>query len=512
MHLASSPDRPAAREIVAQLAGLGDAEDQEQYAAVRDAALTRDTGEIAAFVGRDDYHFVRGASFSERAAVKDLLRNLVNRTFPDFAAQPQLQSNTFGASELEEFRAKGIAAFGQYIAASECAEILAYLSKHPVYNAHIAACSDRIPRRIGDPQDPAEAYQFGAYAEHVIAKVPHVAKLATNSALLRFLKSYFGVTSVLRDVHLWWSFPAPDRFGPQPYAGQGFHRDFRSLQDIQFFVCLTDLPDDDGAHEYFAGTHDEGVFARQMRQHPALKDLPESEVMRRVFFPPVDGYGTQPGDETFDRAWSEILGDCLVRVPIRAGDCFMIDTMGLHRGVPPKRARRLMFSARFTAAGAEVALGKQAESAPAAREELTEHAYTLSAFRQKLGDVLDAQWFDNDSRIEPQNEGPREPKTEVSALLSALEQAVLDRTQRIASLETTAEGCVRRLLELERTLSERKRDIASLETTIEERSVRLSALEDALDERTRRIAKLEVWRRAASAVRDRLWRRPGRAA
>ena len=205
----------------------------------------------------------------------------------------------------------------------------------------------------------------------------------------------------------------------------------------------------------------------------------------------------------------------MVRVPIRAGDCFMIDTMGLHRGVPPKQARRLMFSARYTAAGAGTAFRKTTENASAAQGRMAERSYALSAFRHKLGEVLDPEWFAADSQNSqtlPSDECHQDSETDVKFRLSALEQSVLDRTRRLTSLEIAAEGCVRRLLELERALSERKRDIASLETTIEERTLRLSALQDALDERTRRIAKLEIWRRAGWSVRDWVLRSFGRAA
>ena len=379
------------------------------------------------------YDFVRHATFTERTAAKNAVRATVLKRFPEFSGKPELCSNQFGESKLNEFKEKGIAAFGQYITESERADILRYLAARPVYNAHIAGCSDFNPRWIGNAEDPAEAYQFGSYAEDVIAQMPHVTKMALNPAVLNFLKGYFGVPPLLLDCHLWWAFPKPGRFGPVAYAGQGFHRDFRSLQDIQFFTCLVDMPGDDGAHEYFAGTHDDQVFVKQLPRHAGLKNLSKEEALRLVFFPPGDGYGTQPGNEAWDAKWTEVLGNSLIRVPIRAGHCFMIDTMGLHRGVPPKLARRLIFSARYSTQGIEDIAEKRIPVAGSAAEHLTERSLTLSAFKTKLGNALGPEWTADVSRKAPNDAGLQE--FNVEARLAALEHSLNQRTQRLASVE-----------------------------------------------------------------------------
>jgi hypothetical protein len=393
---------------------------------------------------------IRDASFAERALAKANLRTSLAHSYPESVRRPELRSNQFGDSQLAEFSERGIAAFGQYLDEDELADVFRYLARHPVFNAHIAGASDLIPRRIGDPEDPAEAYQFGAYAEHIIAGMPHVTKMALNPVVLNFVSAYFGVRPLLLDVHLWWSFPAPGKFGPFAYAGQGFHRDFRSLQDIQFFVCLTDLPGDEGAHEYFAGTHDERMFARQLQRHETLKNLPKEQALRLVFFPSDDGYGERPGEEAARSKWIEMLGASLVGIPMRAGHCFMIDTMGLHRGAPPKVSRRLMFSARFSASGAEPAPSDRTRPELAPQTGFDEHSYALSAFKAKLGEVLGVEWSADAGA--PNDEGVQELETDAAVRLSNLERSLVERTRRLTSLEMALEGCTRRLLAAEKRI------------------------------------------------------------
>jgi hypothetical protein len=389
---ASSPERAKGRKMIAALAGLYEALEHDAFEDVQSRIQSSPDYELVSLVNRYDMDFMRNASFSERAIVKSLLRRSVIDAFPEFSPTPVLRSEFFGPAQFETFKKQGVVSIGEYINQEQRNDILRYLHDHPVYNAHIAGCGDQKPRYIDDPADPADVYQFGAYAEEAIAAMPHVARIALNPDALDLLQNYFGVPPVLLDLHLWWSFPKPGKHGPQPFAGQGFHRDFRSLQDVQFFTCLSDLQDDDGAHEYFAGTHDDRVFVEQLNRCDRLKELPPSEALNRVFFPVGDGYGRYPGDVDQDEDWTVTLGPTLIRIPMRAGHSFMVDTMGLHRGVPPVRQRRLVFSARFTATGGETAIAERRRSGGSLKSAAESRVeYTLSYFKQKMGnDVASA--------------------------------------------------------------------------------------------------------------------------
>lgn len=367
-----SPGQISGVKLMAGLGELVEVLDEESFAAVRDLLLRRQFEELAAFVTRDGPHFVRNASFGERKACKALLREIISQTFPEFDQGCTL-TEPFGPEAQKKFKETGVVAFPELITEQQRQDLFDYLMLNPVYNAHIAGCSDGQPRWIGDNSDPAELYQFGAYAEETIAQAPHVLDIAFNPALHNFVKSYFGLTPTLRDLHLWWSFPNPEKFGPQPFAGQQFHRDYRSLQDVQFFICLSDSEDDDGRHEYFTGTHDPVIFSRQLDRFSGLNDMPADEVLQAVFFPPGDGYGR-------DEHWSQTLSPCLETIPIRARHGFMIDTMGLHRGVPPTRRRRMVMSVRLTGAGAGGAIYKRTHGG----EPISELDYVQSDYLTRL--------------------------------------------------------------------------------------------------------------------------------
>jgi hypothetical protein len=392
MQTAQVPQRPRfhpshkhvkAKQVILGLSALSEALDGDVFEAVRFRVLEHLYGEMAAFLLREDYTFVRNSTHVQRRLAKELLRLVVRQAFPEFFTFPDLTSSQFSAARLAHFRANGIGTFGRYVGTSEYDDILQYLEEHPVYNAHIAGCSDSVPRHIGSKDDAAESYQFGAYAEPVIARLPHIEKIVLNADLLAFLKAYFGVPAVLRDLHLWWSFPLPTKFGPQPHAGQQFHRDYRAIQDIQFFVCLSEMPTVDGAHEYFMGTHDEAAFSHGLEGRLSSEPASVQDLVQRVFYPPGDGYGQ-------DEGWATMLAPSLLQVPMRAGHCLMIDTMGLHRGVPPRLQPRLMLSARFCSSGSEGVICERTQNPDA--PPVSELGYTLSAISEKLGEELETEW------------------------------------------------------------------------------------------------------------------------
>jgi hypothetical protein len=329
---AHSHDHALAKQIVEKLA---------KFPNVAEEALVTENeyAELGAFLSRDSAWFLRCSDAAQRGVSKRLLRRIT--AMGTLGAGPPDWFGRFGRRKLAQFQRHGCVEFGQLITRATCDRIRRALAEHPVYNAHIAGVGDGVPRFIGDPQDPAERYQFGAYAEDVIASIPEVRAIAEDDRLLRFLAAFFQSPPVLRDFHLWWSFPSSDRFGPAPHAGQQFHRDYRALQDVQFFVCLKDMPGEDGAHHYLCGTHDEGAYA-------ALTGVADRDAIQTVFYPPGDGYGQD--DVWIGRHRQQAF------IPVRAGRAFAIDAMGLHRGIPPKQEPRLIMSARFSASGAEAAL------------------------------------------------------------------------------------------------------------------------------------------------------------
>jgi hypothetical protein len=321
-----------AREIIEKLAAFPNSAEET-------VAVENEYAELGAFLSRDAPTFLRDADAAQRRVAKRLLREItamatVGAGSPDWFGR-------FSRRKVTQFEKFGCIEFGRLISRAVGDRICRALADQPVYNAHIAGVSDGIPRRIGDARDPAERYQFGSYKEDVIASIPEVRAIAEDDRLLRFLAAFFKSPPALRDFHLWWSFPSSDRFGPAPHAGQQFHRDYRALQDVQFFVCLKDMPDMDGAHHYLCGTHNE-------RAYTDLTGVTDQDAIRTIFYPSGDGYGQD--DIWVGRHRQQSM------IPVRSGYAFAIDAMGLHRGIPPKREPRLMMSARFSASGAEATL------------------------------------------------------------------------------------------------------------------------------------------------------------
>jgi hypothetical protein len=224
-----SPDHNLAKQIISEIASGQSTLDE-------DRALRENFDEITAYVTREEHSFLRGATHAERRVFKSFLRKVVTAAFPELMRDRSPRFGQFGPSQLRAFRDTGSVSFGRYIDRATCHSLREAVSSLPVFNAHIAVVSDGIPRRCEDSLDPAEKFQFGSYAEDTIATLPYIGAFVFNEKLLAFLTAYFGVPPVLRDLHLWWSFPQSTKFGPFAHAGQQFHRDFRALQDVQFFA------------------------------------------------------------------------------------------------------------------------------------------------------------------------------------------------------------------------------------------------------------------------------------
>jgi hypothetical protein len=116
-------------------------------------------------------------------------------------------------------------------------------------------------------------------------------------------------------VNSWWSSPAE---GP-PEEAELFHRDKDDWRFLKLFVYLTDVDEQAGPHVYVPTSHryKGAEFSRQRRYD-------ESEVLH-VF--------GQRGIHRF-------MG--------QRGTSFLENTYGLHRGLPPKRGRRLILQVTYS--------------------------------------------------------------------------------------------------------------------------------------------------------------------
>ena len=141
-------------------------------------------------------------------------------------------------------------------------------------------------------------------ALHQIACDPHLVSLAAT---------YFGSRPYLDSIQAWWSLPG----NTEPEEAENYHRDNDGIRFLKFFLYLTDVGENNGPHRFVRGSHREARLLQRRR----LSD----EEVRDCF-----------GDER------------MLSMTGLAGDSFMEDTFGIHKGQLPRTARRLLVQFRYS--------------------------------------------------------------------------------------------------------------------------------------------------------------------
>ena len=132
--------------------------------------------------------------------------------------------------------------------------------------------------------------------------------------LLAVAAGMLGAKPTISYMTAWWSLPAGD--GTAQHA-EKFHRDVDDWRFVKLFCYLTDVDDASGPHAFVRGSH----RVNRLTQ------------IRRF------------SDEEVDRAFD---ARNIVRFTGAAGTCFLENTNGVHRGIPPLDKPRLIFQVLYS--------------------------------------------------------------------------------------------------------------------------------------------------------------------
>jgi len=212
--------------------------------------------------------------------------------------EPDLQ-DALGGLERD-----GIAMLPNLFSASELADVVAFLMNQPL----AAPGGDHVLRE----GLPAEA-TMAAYDLATVVACPWLMTAINRADILRLASAFLGCKPTLCSLGVRWSFPGPE----SPDATQAFHRDPDDWRFLKLFVYLTDVDGDSGPHIYVAGSHN---TCSPLRAKPYAQEQLEAQ------------FGKQN--------MRAILG--------ARGTTFVADTSGIHAGIPPQRAPRLLLQAQYS--------------------------------------------------------------------------------------------------------------------------------------------------------------------
>ena len=149
-----------------------------------------------------------------------------------------------------------------------------------------------------------------------------IRELTADPVLREIALRYVGPRAKHLGTNMWWSYANDRPRADRNNFAQLFHYDLDDYKFIKFFFYLTDVDPTSGPHVYVRGTH-------------TNKLLRHTYPMRRL------------EDEEVSRAYAS---DDVLVLEGKAGDGFVEDTFGLHKGLPPQRADRLILQFEFALA------------------------------------------------------------------------------------------------------------------------------------------------------------------
>jgi hypothetical protein len=236
--------------------------------------------------------------------VRNQISNAVAALKPkpvDYADYEEAQS---GARTLED---EGILFFRNYLDQERLTTIKNALAPHTLQERY-------PPFREGFlPEAPPEGVHVGDYSHDVLLNIPEILEIANDPRLLAIVGQTLGCKPTISNLSVWWSFPTDG----SAQEAENYHRDVIDWRFIKFFVYLTDVDSQSGPHRFVKKSH----VSTQLR---ALKRFTDEEVA-----------------ESFPAE------DCL-EITGKAGDAFLENTFGIHKGQPPLDAPRLLLQIQYS--------------------------------------------------------------------------------------------------------------------------------------------------------------------
>lgn len=267
-----------------------------------------------------------------RAPMANLLSTTVNK-----AQQDQLRKINFDKQAdqvaASEFRTNGTLALGSLLSKQQIEDITTHLKDKRLYPGHISSRGNGSTCNFDEAK---QKYCQAAYSLSDILNSPHLLEIANSDQALAIARDYLGCIPTLYSMGCWWSFPQSHT---DTAIAQRYHRDPDDVIFCSLFIYLSDVGADNGPHSFLKGSHNQQLFISLLNERldtkPAAEQFFEDSVHQ-------DGHAS-----SLDATINSYLNDKVVSYQASAGNGFIEDTYGLHRGEPLKTDDRLAFWARY---------------------------------------------------------------------------------------------------------------------------------------------------------------------
>ena len=89
-----------------------------------------------------------------------------------------------------------------------------------------------------------------------------ILEIATNQELINIFNNLYGCDPVIDYIGCWWTFPSK-----KPQGTQLWHRDIDTLNQLKFFVYLSEVNYENGPHSLIPGSHDISFRTKKDQTH-----------------------------------------------------------------------------------------------------------------------------------------------------------------------------------------------------------------------------------------------------
>lgn len=203
-----------------------------------------------------------------------------------------------------ELGSSGIAMLGELLDKQACKELHDYFGQRLVYDPYRQGSANFLPDGAGRHPSAHIAHHT---AEDVL-RAPYLLALANSPRILAIAAGFLGCKPTIGYLAAWWSYPTD--VGAQ--QAERFHRDVDDWKFVKLFVYLSDVDASSGPHIYVRNSSNSPILVNTKR-------LADDEVIR--------AFGAAN----------------VLTMTGEAGQGFMEDTFGIHKGQPVERGRRLVF-------------------------------------------------------------------------------------------------------------------------------------------------------------------------
>jgi hypothetical protein len=189
----------------------------------------------------------------------------------------------------------------------------------------------------GDPPQPPEILRRTENLAHLptrrVLELPGLLELIADPGTVRSVGQYLGAPPIVINVSAWQSFAGEDG-AKEARDAQLFHYDLDDYRFCKLFIYLTDVDGDAGPHVYVPQTHRPDILGAVAGQPGS----PNYEPFMRWYV------------ETLRKTEEDVFkwfGRRPITIEGKTGSRFLVNTEGLHRGMPPARKDRIILQCTY---------------------------------------------------------------------------------------------------------------------------------------------------------------------